>query len=157
MALNYVDLSFPSTACASAAIKTMVGVLASTHVALRWLESAVSVNSGTSTDVPATVVLQSCTFATNAPGTSSTAITSPAGKRDLQRDTYQFTAAYGWSAQPTVLTVIRTIFDPQYNGLYHYINPLSSPYIIAGGGGGAISVTPGTGTPSVSGHMTVEE
>jgi hypothetical protein len=156
MSCNVVDVQYAAVAT-STTPKTVVGVLASTHIALRWLESCVSVNSGTSTDVPSKVELCANTFGTNPPGTNSTSITVANGKRDSARDAPQFTAAYGWTTEPTTITVLRTLYDPQYNGVYHYINPINSPYIVVGAGGASIRVTAGTGTPSVSGHMTVEE
>jgi len=155
MALNYVDVQY-ATVAETTTPMTTIGVQASTHVALRVLEQMNSTDGSTSTATPAKIEICRNTFATNAPGTNSTSITVANGKRDSARDAPQFIAGNTWTVEPTTITVIRTYNLPQYNGSYHYINPLSSPYIVPGNGGWSVRFTASANVNS-SGHLTVEE
>lgn len=155
MALNICDLSFPVVAITTTP-STVVGVKASTHVALRGLEHQITCDGSTSTATPAKAELCENTFGANAPGTNSTAITVANQRRDIQRDTPQFTAAYAWTVEPTTIIVLATFNVPQYNGSYHYVNPLNSPYIVIGAGGWSIRMT-ASANVNCSGRTTVEE
>lgn len=157
MAGNIVDLNYRSVALVATTLKTVIGAQAATNVALKLLEAAASFDGATSTNAPAVVDFSRCTFATNAPGTASTAITEANTKRDPGRaETPTFTSAHTWTTEPTALTVQHSKDIGQFNGLYHYINPFSSPHIIVGGQGFVISMT-SPNNVNCSGHLTVEE
>ena len=95
------------------------------------------------------------TFATNSPGTSSTTLTP--GKRDPGRaETIQATAAHTWTTEPTVNTAQHSKDIGQFNGLYHYINPFSSPHIVVGGQGFIITMT-SPNNVNATGHISAEE
>ena len=75
----------------------------------------------------------------------------------MRRETHvQFTAGKQWTTEPTTITVIRTFNLPQYNGSYHYINPINSPYIVDGNAGFVSRVT-ASANVNMSGHATVKE
>jgi len=155
MALNYVDVGYAVVAETTTPMTT-VGVKASTHIACRVMEAMQTFDGATSTAVPGKIELCENTFAGSAPGTNSTAITVANGRRDIVRDSPQFTAAYTWTSEPTVIIVLRTYNLPQYNGSYHYINPMVAPYIIDGAGGFSVRITASANVNS-SGHLLVEE
>lgn len=153
MALNYVDISYVTVAETTTPLTT-VGVQASTHVALRVLEAMQTCDGSTSTATPAKVELCYNTFAGSPPGTNSTAVTIQ--RRDVQRDAFQFLGGKNWTSEPTVISVLRTYNVPQYNGSYHYICPLQTPYICPGSAGFSVRFTASANVNS-SGHVTVEE
>jgi hypothetical protein len=122
---------------------------------LKILEAAVSMDGATSSNAPAVVDFCNCTFATNSPGTNSTSVT-PVKRNQSMAETIQSTAAKNWTAEPTVVTPFRSLDIAQFDGLYHYINPLASPYIIAGGKGFTIRST-SPNNVNTTGHITFEE
>lgn len=82
--------------------KTVVGVLAPAQFGVDWTSYEISADGVSATNTPGLIELCSCTFATNGPGTNSTSIT-------IQQEygrviTAGFTAAYNWTAEPTVIT-----------------------------------------------------
>jgi hypothetical protein len=157
MAMNQFDVPYASVALTGTTVKTVAGVKASTNVALKLLEAAISFDGATSTATPAVVDFGRCTFATNSPGTASTSLTLGNTKRDPGRaETIQATAGFTWTSEPTVITPQHSKDIGQFNGIYHFIHPMASPIIIAGGAGFVIRVTP-TATVNVTGHMTCEE
>lgn len=157
MAGNIVDLPYRSVALSGATAKTVIGVQAAANIALKLLEASASFDGATSTNAPAVVDFNRVTFATNAPGTNSTAITEANTKRDPGRaETPQMQAGHTWTVEPTVLTAQHSKDVGQFNGLYHYIAPFSAPHIIVGGQGFCITIT-SPNAVNVSGHLTVEE
>src|SRR5688572_20733405 len=155
MAHLQFDLPFRSVALTAATAKSTVGVKAAANVCLKLLEAAASFDGATSSNAPAVVDFDRSTFATNGPGTSSTSLTPL--KRDPGRaETVQATAAHTWTSQPTVLTANHSKDIGQFNGLYHYINPFSSPHIIVGGQGFVITMT-SPNNVNATGHLTCEE
>jgi hypothetical protein len=141
MAANTFDVQGRSVALVTATAKTVVGVKASTNVALRLTEASVSFDGATSSNAPALADFNRCTFATNSPGTNSTSISSPPKRDSGRAETFQFTAAHTWTTEPTVLTSQYSKYVGQFNGLAHYIHPFNAPVIIAGGQGFVITIT----------------
>lgn len=144
MAANRFDVPYRSVALVAATIKTVVGVKAATNVCLELLEAKATFDGATSSNAPAVVDFSRCTFATNSPGTNSTAYvpSATAGYRDPGRaETLQATAAVNWTTEPTVLSVQDPGDIGQFNGVYQYILPFNSPMIIVGGKGFVIAIT----------------
>jgi hypothetical protein len=157
MAANKFDVPFRTVALTAAVAKTVVGVKASTNVALELIEACASFDGATSSNAPAVVDFNRCTFATNSPGTNSTSLTLGNTKRDPGRaETIQATGAHTWSAEPTVLTAQHSKDIGQFNGLYHYINPFSAPHIIVGGQGFVITCS-SPNNVNATGHLTCVE
>lgn len=155
MAMNQFDVPYRSVACVAATAKSVVGLKAAANVALKLLEASVSFDGATSSNAPAVVDFNRCTFATNGPGTNSSSVTPL--KRDPGRaETIQATAAFGWTTEPTVLTANHSKDVGQFNGLYHYINPFASPHIIVGGQGFTITVT-SPNNVNTTGSLAAEE
>jgi hypothetical protein len=155
MAANIVDINYGTVAVVTATAKSVVGLKAAANQAVKVLESSVSFDGATSSNAPAVVEFTTSTFATNSPGTASTSVT-PTKREPGRAETTQMTAAKTWTTEPTVLTVVRTMDVGQYNGIYHYIHPFSSPQVIAGGAGFVIRIT-SPNNCNVSGHLTAEE
>lgn len=152
MAANVHDTAFNTVAVVTSTAKTVILETAAANIALKWLETAVSFDGATSSNAPAIVELVTSTAAGAGTSTSVTPV-----KRDAGRgETIQATAGKSYSAEPTVLSAIRVIDIGQYNGVYHYINPFASPYIIIGGKGGGMRIT-SPNNCNCSGHLTCEE
>lgn len=155
MAMNQSDIDFVTVALVASTAQSVAGVKAAANVALKILESAISHDGATSSNAPVVVNFARCTFATNSPGTNSTTFTP--NKRDPGRgETIQATAATHWTTEPTVVTPQHSKDIGQFNGLYHYINPFSSPHIVAGGGGWVIRAN-SPNNVNCTGHITPEE
>ncbi len=155
MAANVCDINVNTVALVAATAKTAMGILAPSNIALKVSEVSISFDGATSSNAPAIAELCFNTFATNAPGTNSTSVTPT--KRDQGRDeTVQTTAAKNWTAEPTVITVYRTIDVPQFDGLYHVLIPALSPYIIPGAKGFSVRLT-SPNNVNFSGNITFEE
>lgn len=116
MSALQADVNYRSVAVTAATLITVVGVRAPTNQAVKILEAAVSFDGATSSNAPAIVDLVRCTFATNAPGTSSTS-TTPTKRDSARPETIQSTAAHTWTAEPTVKTTTRSILVAQFDGL----------------------------------------
>lgn len=154
MAYNQFDVSAQTVSYATG-LKTALGGKASTNVVVKVLEAAFSFDGSTSTATPAQCEFDQITFATNGPGTNSTSVT-PAKKDTGRAETVQSTWGKTWTSQPTVITVQWPIAVAQYNGIYHYINPFVSPFIIIGGQGAGISIN-SSATVNFSGKLSCEE
>lgn len=134
MAYNQFDVPATTVALTATTAKSVVGLKAATNVVVKILELLVSFDGATSSNAPAVCEFMQSTFGANAPGTASTSVT-PA-KRDTGRaETIQLTAAKTWTTEPTTLTLQRSFDVGQFNGLYHYIHPFASPFIVIGGQG----------------------
>ncbi len=154
MAYNQFDVPALTVSYATG-LKTALGIKAATNVCVKVMEALWSFDGATSGNAPAVCEFDQITFATNGPGTNSTSVTP--SKSDTGRaETIQATAAKTWTAQPTVIAVQWPVDVGQYNGIYHYINPFVSPFIIIGGQGAGISInTPNT--VNFSGKLHGEE
>jgi hypothetical protein len=127
-------------ALAATTTKTVNGILAAANIAVKGLEFAASFDGATSTNAPVVVDFARCTFATNQPGTNSSATTLQ--KRDPGRaETLQTSGGNTWTTEPTVVTPQFSRDVAQYDGSYHYICPQTSPMIIVGGKGFVIRCT----------------
>jgi hypothetical protein len=113
-----------SVALVAATAKSVVGVMAPAQFGVDLLDYWVGFDGVTASAVPVLCELAYATFATNAPGTASTSIT-PVQTRG-RTITPGFTAAYGWTTEPTVLTVIRRWLLTPNGGLLAYGDPLGT-------------------------------
>lgn len=109
---------------AAATTRTVFGVKADTGHALDLLSMAFSVDQATPTASDKGVLVEfcACTFATNAPGTASTAVT--VDQEAGPRVTETFSAAQHWTTEPTVLTVLRPFDVDPYKFTYERDYPL---------------------------------
>ncbi len=155
MAFNQFDANAPTVALTATTTKTVNGIQAATNVAVKGLEMAATFDGATSTNAPTVVDFARCTFATNAPGTNSTATTLQ--KRDPGRaETLQTIGGNTWTAEPTVVTPQFSRDIASYDGSYHYICPQTSPMIIVGGKGFVIRCTAPANVNCTS-SLTAEE
>lgn len=91
-----------AVALVAATAKSVIGVLAPAQFGVDLLGYELAFDGVTAANVPVTVELCAATFASNPPGTASTSITvQQAYGRSIVPG---FTAAYGWTTEPTVLT-----------------------------------------------------
>src|SRR5829696_7312717 len=107
-----------AVALVAATAKTAWGVLAPAQFGVDLTGFSFAFDGVTAAAVPVTVELCRATFATNPPGTASTAIT-------VQQESGPaivagFTSASNWTTEPTVLTPLwRWMLDP-YKGTQIY-------------------------------------
>lgn len=106
---------------AATTAKTIFAVKADTGHALDLLGIAFSLDGVTASEKPVLVEFCSCTFATNAPGTNSTAVTidSESGPRVPET----FSAGKNWTAEPTVITSLRPLDCDPYKFAYERDHP----------------------------------
>jgi hypothetical protein len=111
-----------NVALVAATAKSVLGVLAPAQFGcdLRGLE--IAFDGITNTDKPVLVEITQSTFATNPPGTAST--TATVAQVYGRAVTAGFTAAYNWTTEPTVLTVVKTLLLTPNGGTYDYDWPL---------------------------------
>lgn len=124
-----VTPSAASVALSAATAKTVLGVKAHANSSLDLLNVTVGFDGVTASAVPAYVELCYCTWATNAPGTNSTTLASPAITQTVGRVlTAGFTAAHTWTAgnEPTTLTVIDNQVLTPNGGLLKWQFPLGT-------------------------------
>ena len=107
-------------------VESVFGVKADAGHAIDLLALSFSLDGVTAADSPVLVELCTATFATNAPGTNSTAVT--VHNTSGPRITETFAAAREWTAAPTVLvSVIALEFDP-YKMIVKESFPLGEGY-----------------------------
>jgi hypothetical protein len=132
--------------------KSILGVQANAAfgIDLRKIEIAFD---GSTTATPILVELCAATFATNPPGTNSTSATAvQAYGRVIASGV---TAAYNWTSEPTVLTVLKSYLLTPNGGLlieefapdHGYDSPLSQGFVLR---------CTGTATPNVRATMEFE-
>lgn len=131
--------------------QTLIMVTAPTNQRLKILEILCSLNGATSTNAPATLDY-------GRPSTSGTSSAGTAFKRDSgMSETVQATLGITFTVEPTWTSLIASeAYVPQFNGLYHWMIPFTSPIIIPGGGRFAIRVN-SPNNVSASARITVEE
>ena len=101
----YVAPAAATVALSAAVAKSVIGVSGAADFGIDLRKIHYGFDGVTAANIPVSVELCYATFATNAPGTSSTAITPTAvGGRSLAAT--GFLAASNWTVEPTVLTVI---------------------------------------------------
>lgn len=139
---GYSAVVTTSTALTASTARTVLGVKSNAAFGIDLRKLAIGFQGVTATDNPVLVELCYATFATNAPGTNSTSVT-PA-------QTYGRTVASGvtaaatWTAEPTVLTVLKSYLLTPNGGLLIEEFAPDHGFDTALGEGLAIRVTPGT-------------
>jgi hypothetical protein len=126
-------------ALSAATAKSVLGAKAHANSALLLKKFKVAFDGVTASAVPVLIDVCYATWATNSPGTNSTSASIiQAGGRVL---TAGFTMGYGWSAEPTVLTVIESFLLTPNVGVFFYDYPLGDEPDTALGEGFAIRCT----------------
>jgi hypothetical protein len=137
-------------AVAAASTVVVFGVKADAGHAIDLLGLAFSIDQATptATDKGVLVELCACTFATNAPGTNSTAVTvdTEAGPRVAET----FAAAKTWTALPTVVNALRPFDCDPYKFTYERDFPLGESPDFATAEGFCLRVTNPSGNQSVN-------
>lgn len=112
---GYTAAAAATVLLTAATAKSVIGFVAPAQFGGDWTGYELSFDGAVSTAVPVTVELCRSTFATNGPGTNSTAITiTQEYGRTIAAG---FTAASNWTTEPTVLTVFHAFTVAAYNGL----------------------------------------
>ena len=111
-----------AVALTAATRKTVLGLKGHANFGVDLTGFNVDFDGVTASALPVLVEVCYCTWATNSPGTNSTTITP---LQEYGRVTaFGVTAAKTWTAEPTVLTVLRAFqLDPN-KGLFSYDFPL---------------------------------
>lgn len=134
--------------------KTVLGVLAPAQFGVDLRGFEIAFDGITNTDKPVLVEICQCTFATNGPGTNSTSATvQQVYGRTV---TAGFTAAYNWTAEPTVIAVVKTILITPNGGTYDYDWPLGETLDNAVSVGFAIRCTAPTNAVNVRSTLRFE-
>ncbi len=130
--------------------KTVFGVKADSGHALDLLTIAWSMDQATATAGDKAVLVEfcACTWATNAPGTNSTAVTidQESGPRIAET----FAAGKTWTTEPTAITVLRPIDADPYKLLYERDHPLGEGPDFAVAEGFCLRITNPTGNQTVN-------
>lgn len=124
MSAPIYDCPSAAVALVAATAKTIVGVKAHANSGLMVVGFEVGFDGVTASAVPVLVEFCYCTWATNSPGTNSTTITPV--QRNGRVLTAGFTAAGGWTTEPTVLTVQKSRYLTPNGGLVIYDAPLGT-------------------------------
>jgi hypothetical protein len=146
----YVADSEGVVAVAAAATKTVFAVKADSGHALDLLGLGFTVDQATPTATDKAVLVEFCsvTFATNAPGTNSSAVTvdQEAGPRIAET----FAAGKNWTTEPTVVNPLRPFDCDPYKFTYERDHPLGESPDFALAEGFGIRVTNPSGNQSVN-------
>lgn len=113
-----------AVALAANTAKTVLGVKSNAAFGLDLLGFEVAFDGVTASAVPVLVEVGYCTFATNGPGTNSTSRTAVQNYGRVI--TVGATAASAWSAEPTVITVLKEFLLSPNGGLVAYRWPLGN-------------------------------
>ena len=139
-----------AVALSAATAKTILGWKAHANSGLLLCDYEVSFDGVTASAVPVLVEICYCTWATNAPGTNSTSVTPV--QRSGRVLTVGATAGKTWTAEPTVISVIREKLLTPNGGLVMFNYPLGTEPDCALGEGFAIRCT-APATVNVRGSM----
>lgn len=133
---------------AAGTAKSIFGVKGDAGHALDLLALAFSIDGVTAAEKSVLVELCSSTFATNAPGTASTAVTidNTSGPRIAET----FAAAKNWTTEPTVIVSHRSFDCDPYKFVYDRDFPLGENYDYAVAEGFVIRMTIPTGGIAVN-------
>lgn len=112
-----------AVALSAATAKSILGVNGTADLGIDLKKYRVAFDGVTASAVPVLVELCYSTFATNAPGTNSTAQT-PAQGYGRAAAVWANAAASNWTAEPTVLTVIEHYLLTPNGGTVLYDYPL---------------------------------
>lgn len=132
--------------------KTLAQVINASNGLVRITEATVSTDGVTASAVPALLEMVKSTQATagTAGGSTITQIRGPTR-------TVQATAGYAYSAEPTVLTAVKSYYVPQYNGLLVLQFPLGrEPEQVTSANAMGFKLTP-TATVNVRCNLEFEE
>ena len=135
-------------AAAAATAKTIFGVKGDTGHGIDLQALAFSLDGLTASEKPVLVEFCAVTFATNAPGTNSTAVTvdTVAGPRVAET----FAAGKNWTAEPTVVTVLNEFEVDPYKFIFDKEWPLGNSPDFAAAEGFGIRLTVPTGGAAVN-------
>jgi len=139
MGALYNATSEGGVALAATVIKSVFGLKGDAGIGVLLKDLSFSFDGVTSSEKPVLVELCYATFATNPPGTASTAVTIyQSGGRTVSE---AFSAAKNWTSEPTVLTVLEAFeYDPT-KGMYRFVYPLGDEYDSAAGEGFVLRMT----------------
>ena len=135
---------------------TVLALLAAANQAVNVVGFKVSFNGATSTNTPDLIEWGYITFATNAIGTNSTAVT-PQKQDSARPETIQTTMGKAWTSEPTVWTVLDNMYLADFNGSFLFVVPYYAPIIVKGGIGFGIRLTTGGSTSSATCSLTFTE
>ena len=121
-AVGYSITTEGAVALGAATPKTIIGAKAHANSGLQLKGFEISFDGVTASAVPVLVEVCACTWATNPPGTASTA-TTPRQKYGRVL-TAGFTSGKTWTTEPTVLTVLKEFLLAPDKGLFAYQFPL---------------------------------
>jgi hypothetical protein len=119
---GYSIVTGGAVALSAATAKTILGVKSHANFGIDLKKFKLSFDGVTATAVPVLVEVCAATFATNSPGTASTAVT-PAQLYG-RAVTVGATAAKTWTTEPTVLTTIAEFLLTPVGGTVFYDWPL---------------------------------
>jgi len=146
-----------ATIATSSTAKTVLGVKAPANHRVIIHGFFAGFDGTDSTKGPALVEICTCTFATNDPGTNSTAVTEAKTEPSVS-ETVQSQGGKTWTTEPTVITPVDNFMIPTYMGSGVVFYPLKTPLIVKGGEGAVMRVTlPATVTANFSGSLKCEE
>jgi hypothetical protein len=150
MRANYIADTEGVVAVAAAATKTVFGVKGDAGHGIDLLGLSFSLDQATPTATDKAVLVEFCavTFATNAPGTNSTAVAvdSYSGPRAAET----FAAAKNWTAEPTVITALEPFDCDPYKFTYKFDFPFGETPDFAVAEGFCLRVTNPSGNQSVN-------
>lgn len=146
----YVADSEGAVSVAANTTKTVFGVKADSGHAIDLLGLAFSLDQATPTATDKAILVEfcACTFATNAPGTNSTAVT--VDQESGPRVAETFAAGKNWTAEPTVVNPLRPFDCDPYKFTYERDHPLGESPDFAAAEGFVIRVTNPSGNQSVN-------
>ena len=153
MAFLQASLGWSTVSLSTGTAKTVATLKAASNQAIKILEISASHDGATSSNAPD--VTQINRWDNSTTGTAGSTPT-PTKKDPGRAETIQTTTGINYSAEPTVYTSYRNINLAQYNGLYHYICPLTAPLVVVGGKGIAITQNSPNNVNS-TGHIEFEE
>ena len=133
---------------AAATAKTIIGVKGDAGVGIMLKEVWFAFDGVTASEKPILVELCYSTWATNPPGTNSTAVSvnQTAGRAIAET----FSAAKNWTSEPTTLTAFEPFdYDPA-KGMYRYAYALGDEYDSAIAEGFALRMTIPSGGAAVN-------
>lgn len=119
---GYAIVTGAAVSLSAATAKSVLGVRGNAAFGVDLRKFSVAFLGVTASEVPVLVELCAATFASNEPGTNSTSVT-PAQIYG-RATTHGVTAARNWTAEPTVLTVIREWLLTPAGGIVIYDYPL---------------------------------
>lgn len=126
--VTYAAASAAAAALSAATAKTVIGVQGASDFGIDLRKIRFGFDGVTNTNAAVAVELCTATFATNPPGTSSTAIT-PLRVSGGGLAATGFLAASNWTTEPTVLAVIDAFLVTPFGGTFtlDYVPGIDGP------------------------------